>query len=544
MVSQKSLPSDIDIAQSHKPKLISEIAKLAGVRHDELEFYGNYKAKVSLDLLKRLADRKDAKLINVTAITPTNAGEGKTCISIGLAQSLGKLKKKVILALREPSLGPVFGIKGGACGGGYSQVVPMEDINLHFTGDIHAIGAAHNLLSAMVENHVIHGNELGIDPETIIWPRAVDISDRQLRSIVVGCSGKGYLRRKSSYVITVASEIMAIMALAENMNDLKTRLGRIIVAYTNEGRPVSAKEIKAVGAMALLLKDALKPNLVQTLEGQPCFIHTGPFANIAHGNNSILATKMALKLGDYVVTESGFGADLGCEKFMNIVCRQANFKPDCVVLVVSVRAIKEHNGMANMDRHISNIQKFGVPVVVAINRFLSDSTEDLEKVKVHCNNKGITAVLSEVVIKGGAGGIKLAEAVLKALRDEPAHFKPLYPLDIPIEDKIDAIACKIYGANGVTYTPKAKEDIKILNYNGFSNLPINMARTQLSFTHNPKIKGAPKGWKLKVREVRLSAGAGFIVPVTGKMMLMPGLPKHPAAETIDISDKGEVVGLF
>jgi len=558
----KRMLTDIEIAQKAKPIPIIEVARRLGITPDEIEPYGRYKAKVSLNLLDRLAGQPNGKLINVTAITPTNAGEGKTCTAIGLTQALGKLKKNVCLCLREPSLGPVFGIKGGACGGGYSQVLPMEDINLHFTGDIHAVGSAHNLLAALTDNHVFKGNKLKIDPKRIVWPRVIDISDRFLRYITIGEGGKTHgIPRSTNFHITVASEVMAILALSTSIKDLKSRLSKIIVAYTYGGRPITAADLKAVGSMALLLKDAIKPNLVQTLEGQPTFVHTGPFANIAHGNNSVLATKMALKLADYVVTESGFGADLGTEKFFNVVCRQSKLKPDLVVLVVSTRALKIHGGLAfekvkeenlkaieaglpNLTRHVENIKKFGVWPVVAINRFLTDSDKELKIIVDHCQGLGVRAIISKVVTEGSSGGIALAEAVLKSMREHPSHFKPLYGLNLPIKEKIKIIATQLYGAEGVRYINSADKDINILTKLGFDKLPINMARTQLSFTDDPNIKGAPTGWHLRVREVKVAAGAGFLVPVTGDMMLMPGLPKIPAAEKIDITDDGKIIGLF
>ena len=554
--------SSIEIAQRAKPLQITEIARKIGLRSDEIELYGNYKAKVKLSISERIKDRPNGHLINVTAITPTNAGEGKTCTSIGLTQALGKLKKKAMLCLREPSLGPVFGIKGGACGGGYAQILPMEDINLHFTGDIHAVGAAHNLLAAIVDNHLIKGNALKIDPKKIVWRRVMDISDRQLRKVIIGVDGgEQYLRRQTGFDITVASEVMAILALCRDMEDLKERLSRVVVAYTKDDRVVTAKDLKVVGSMALLLKDAIKPNLVQTLEGQPVFVHTGPFANIAHGNNSIIATSMALKLADYVVTESGFGADLGTEKFFNIVCRQANLKPEVVVLVASTKALKLHGGLRedeinkenqaamikglpNLDRHIENIKKFGVAPIVAINKFLNDAPAELSLIKEHCNRLGVTAVVCEGVLEGGQGAVELAQEVVKTIQAHPSQFAPLYDLEQPIKEKIAAIATKIYGADDVEYIGSAEEDIKRLTKQGFDKLPINMARTQLSFTHDPKIKGAPTGWKLSVREVKVSAGAGFLVPITGEMMLMPGLPKVPAAERIDIAEDGKIIGLF
>ncbi|MCM8766382.1 MAG: formate--tetrahydrofolate ligase [Candidatus Omnitrophica bacterium] len=542
-------------------KQIREIARLAGIRDDELELYGDYKAKVKLDIFSRVGNRPSGKLINVTAITPTKAGEGKTCTAIGLVQALGKLKKNVFLCLREPSLGPVFGIKGGATGGGLSQVLPAEDINLHFTGDIHAVGSAHNLLAAILDNHIYFGNELKIDLNKIVWRRCIDISDRQLRYIQCGLGGKAHgFVHNSGFDITVASEIMAILSLAQDIGDLKERLSRIIVAYNQNGEPVTAGDLKASGALAVLLKDAIKPNLVQTSEGQPAFIHGGPFANIAHGNNSIVATKLALKLANYVVTESGFGADLGMEKFFDIVCRQENFKPDLVVLVVSAKALKIHGGQEegkieeknlnaleegfkNLDRHIENISKFGVPLVVAINRFPQDYEEELMAIKLHCEGRRIKAVVSEVVTRGGEGGIELAEAVLKTLQEHPSHFKPLYSLDLPLKKKIEIIATELYGARNVEYSREAEVELRHLQELGFGNLPVNMAKTQYSFTDDPKVKGAPLNWTLKVREVRILAGAGFVVPVTGEMMLMPGLPKHPLAEKIDLSEGGMIIGL-
>lgn len=559
----KRMLSDIEIAQKAKPRLIAEIAQQVGLRSDEYELYGNYKAKVSLDVFKRLAKRKDGKLIFVTAITPTPAGEGKTCTAIGLTQALGRLGKKVVLCLREPSLGPVFGIKGGAAGGGYAQVLPMEDINLHFTGDIHAVGSAHNLLSAIIDNHILKGNQLGIDPLRVIWRRAIDISDRMLRKIIIGLGGKSYgYPRESGFDITVASEVMAILALAKDMSDLKRRLGNIIVAYHYDGSPVFARELKVTGAMALLLKDAIKPNLIQTLEGQPVFMHAGPFANIAHGNNSLIATSLALKLGDYVVTEGGFGADLGMEKFFDIVCRIGGIKPDAVVLVATLRALKYHagcngnellrvnisaleKGAENLERHVQNIRKFGIQPVVCINRFLSDDKKELEFLRNYCrDNLKVKAVVSEVVAKGGKGGIELAQAVLENMKECPARFRYLYSLQLPLKKKIEVLATELYGAEGVDYAPKAEKEILRLEKFGFGKMPINMARTQLSFTDNPKLRGAPKGWRLNVRDVFVSSGAGFVVAVTGEMMLMPGLPKHPAAEKIDIKEDGKIIGLF
>lgn len=558
------MKTDIEIAQeaTAKVKHIKEIAKSIGLSEDDIEFYGKYKAKVPLEVLKRFEKNKDGKLICVTAITPTDAGEGKTVTSIGLTQAFGILKKKVILCLREPSLGPVFGIKGGATGGGYSQVYPMWDIDLHFTGDIHAVGAAHNLLSAVLENHVSRKNELNIDPLKIVWRRVVDMNDRALRRIIVGLGGrdKGGIPRETGFDITVASEVMAILALSKDLKDLKERLGRIVVAYTYDGRQITANELKCVGAMTLLLKDAIKPNLIQTLEGQPVFVHTGPFANIAHGNNSIIATSSALKMADYVITEGGFGADLGMEKTFDIVCRIANIKPSVVVIVVSIRALHMHGGVpaekvkeknldalkkgiVNLDKHIENMKKFGLPVVVAINQFITDDKEELEFIKKHCDDLKVKSAYSTVVVDGGKGGVELAKIVLEAIEKEPNNFHYLYDLNLPIKQKVEIIAKEMYGAGNVVYTSEAEETIKTLTELGYDKLPINMAKTQRSLTDNPKVKGAPRGWTLTVREVRLSTGAGFIIPVTGDLMLMPGLPEHPAAEKIDIRDDGYIIGL-
>lgn len=540
---------------------IREIARLAGIREDELEFYGEYKAKVKLEIFKRIENRPYGKLINVTAITPTKAGEGKTSVAIGLTQALGKLKKNVILCLREPSLGPVFGIKGGATGSGFSRILPSEDINLHFTGDIHAVGSAHNLLSAMLDNHIYFGNSLGIDLKKIVWRRAIDISDRQLRYIQCGLGGKNHgFVHNSGFDITVASEIMAILSLAQDMRDLKKRLSQIIVAYTREGRPITAEDLKVTGAMAVLLKDAIKPNLVQTTEGQPVFVHGGPFANIAHGNNSIIATKLALKLANYVITESGFGADLGMEKFFDIVCPLGGLRPDLVVLVVSVKALKLHGGQSegtleiknlnalekgfeNLDRHLKNISKFGLGVVIAINRFPQDNPDELGAIKAHCEVQGKKAVIVDVVAKGGEGGKELAEVVIRTIQEQPSSFKPLYSWNFPLKKKIEIIATELYGAKKVEYSPEADEGLKLYEKLGFGNFPINMAKTQYSFTDNPNIKGAPKDWILKIREVRIFAGAGFVIPITGDLMLMPGLPKCPLAEKIDITEEGRIIGV-
>lgn len=554
--------SDVEIAQEAKLRPITEIAKKAGLKEEDLELYGRYKAKVSLGVRERLKDRPNGKLIYITAITATPAGEGKTCCAIGLTQALGRLNKRVILALREPSLGPVFGIKGGATGGGYSQVLPMEDINLHFTGDIHAVGVAHNLLAALVDNHIYQGNELGIDPRRVLWRRVVDISDRQLRNVIVGLGGKAHgIPRETGFDITVASEVMAILALSKDMDDLKERLGRIVVAYTYDGKLVRAKDLKTVGSMAILLKDALKPNLVQTLEGQPVFIHCGPFANIAHGNNSIIATELALKLADYAITEGGFAADLGAEKFFDIVCPLLGIHPDVVVLVASIRALNIHGGaskhkmmeknlkvlgkgLANLDKHIENVKKFGLPVIVDINPFSSHRDEQFDLIKEHCAKSGVKAVWSEIHERGGEGGLELANAVLETLENEKPRFKPLYNSTFSLKDKINRIATEIYGAEGVNYTARAESDIETIVRERLENLPINMAKTQLSLTDDPNLKGAPRNWRLTVREIRISAGAGFLVPLTGEMMTMPGLPKHPAAENIDIDVTGKITGLF
>jgi len=496
-------------------------------------------------------------------MTPTPAGEGKTCISVGLTQSLGAIGERVVLCLREPSLGPVFGIKGGAAGGGYAQVVPMEDVNLHFTGDIHAVGAAHNLLAALIDNHLVQGNSLQIDPTEVYWKRVVDISDRALRNVIVGLGGKLHgIPRESGFEITVASEIMAILALATSMSDLKARLAKILVASTTAGDPVTVGDLGVTGAIALLLKDAIKPNLVQTLEGQPVLMHCGPFANIAHGNNSVLATKLALKLADYVVTESGFGADLGLEKFYDIVAPQAGLKPDLAVVVATVKALKTHGGvsdpedlkkpnddairrgLANLDRHLDNVARFGVPAVVALNHFRDDTDAELGLVLDHCKARGTRAEVADVVLSGGAGGTNLARAVVETIRDRPAQFRPLYDWSLPIRDKIHQLATSIYGARGVIYEKKARRDLASLERLGYAGLPVCMARTQLSFTDEPGRKGAPGDWDLHVREIRVSAGAGFLVVLTGEVLRMPGLPKNPAAKFMDIAEDGTISGLF
>ncbi len=554
--------TDIEIAQQSKMKPISEIAASIGIQADELELYGRYKAKLSPELWERVKGRKDGKLILVTAINPTPAGEGKTTTTVGLGQAMAKIGKKAIIALREPSLGPVMGVKGGAAGGGYSQVVPMEDINLHFTGDMHAITTANNLLSAAIDNHIQQGNELGIDPRQISWKRAMDMNDRALRSIVVGLGGKANgTPREDGFVITVASEVMAILCLASNLTDLKKRLGRIIIGYTYSGAPVTASQLKVEGAMTLLLKDAIKPNLVQTLENTPALMHGGPFANIAHGCNSINATKLALKLADYVITEAGFGADLGAEKFFDIKCRFAGFKPDAAVLVATIRALKYNGGakkenlkqedlhslkvgFANLEKHVENLKKYGVPVVVAINHFDSDTHEEIEYVRTRCKGMNVEVAFSQVFAKGGEGGKELAEKLVHVIHNIPSGFKTLYDEKDPVKTKIETIAREIYGARGVTYTPAADKAIKKLEEMHLDELPICMAKTQYSLSDNPNILGRPENFEINVREIKVSAGAGFIVALTGEIMTMPGLPRVPAAEKIDIDENGIITGLF
>ena len=554
--------TDIEIAQSCKMQKITEIAHKAGIDEKYLEQYGNYKAKVDLSLLKDLADRPDGKLILVTAITPTPAGEGKTTTSVGLTDGLRKIGNNAMVALREPSLGPVFGVKGGAAGGGYAQVVPMEDINLHFTGDFHAIGAANNLLAAMLDNHIQQGNTLGIDPKAITWKRAVDMNDRQLRHIVDGLGGRMQgVPREDGFEITVASEIMAVLCLSSGISDLKQRLARIIVGYTYDGKPVTAHDLKAEGAMAALLKDAIKPNLVQTLEGTPAFIHGGPFANIAHGCNSVMATRLALKLSDYTVTEAGFAADLGAEKFVDIKCRMAGLKPSAMVVVATVRALKYHGGvpktelgaenlealekgLPNLLQHVSNVKDvFGVPCVVALNRFPTDTEAELRLVEEKCRELGVNVALSEVWGKGGEGGIALAEEVVR-LCEQPNSFSFVYDLDQPIEEKIRAIAKRIYHAKHLMMLPAAKKKAAELEKLGFGDLPICMAKTQYSFSDDPALLGAPEGFTVNVSNVKVCAGAGFIVAYTGDIMTMPGLPKVPAAERIDVDENGVISGLF
>ena len=556
------IKTDIQIAQEVEMKKITEIAEVAGVDEKYLEMYGNYKAKIDYSLLKDNEDKEDGKLILVTAITPTPAGEGKTTTSVGLTDGMRKIGKNAIVALREPSLGPVFGIKGGAAGGGYAQVVPMEDINLHFTGDFHAIGAANNLLAAMLDNHIQQGNELGIDVKQITWKRVVDMNDRQLRHVIDGLGGKMQgVPREDGFDITVASEIMAVLCLASDITDLKARLARIIVAYTYDGKPVTAADLNAQGAMAALLKDALKPNIVQTLEGTPAIIHGGPFANIAHGCNSITATRIAMKLADYTITEAGFAADLGAEKFLDIKCRMAGINPSAVVIVATVRALKYHGGVAKADlnnenlealekglpnllQHVSNIRNvFGLPCVVAINAFPTDTRAELDLVEARCNELGVNVALSEVWAKGGEGGTALAEEVVR-LCEEPNEFRYSYQLEGTIEDKLNAICTKIYHADGVELTANARKQAAQLEELGFGQLPICMAKTQYSFSDNPSLLGAPSGFTVTVKNLKVSAGAGFIVALTGDIMTMPGLPKKPAAEKIDVDENGKITGLF
>lgn len=564
------MKSDIEIAQAATMKPIKEIAAAIGINDDELELYGNYKAKVELSLIDRLKDRPNGKYIDVTAITPTPLGEGKTVTTIGLSLGLNKIGKKVVTCIRQPSLGPVFGIKGGAAGGGYSQVVPMEDFNLHFTGDIHAVGVANNLLSAFIDASLMHGNPMDIDPYSITWNRVVDVSDRVLRNIVVGLGGQtNGIPREAGYDITVASEVMAILAMATSRKDLRERLGRIVIGTNSKGKPVTAEDLKCAGSMAVLMKDAIKPNLIQTVENTPVFVHAGPFANIAQGNNSIIEDQMALKLGDYVVTESGFGADMGAEKFLNIKCRYSGLKPDCAVVVATIRALKMHSGKfnivagkpmdpgltnedldavekgcSNLEAHIENLKKFGLPVVVAINHFTTDTEKEVELVRLRAQAAGADEVaLSEVWAKGGEGGTELAEAVVRAC-EKPSEFKLLYPDSASIKEKIETIATEIYGADGVDYSPAAEAKVKLYTEMGLSHLPICMAKTHLSLSHDPTLKGRPKGYRLPVRDIRASVGAGFLYPLCGDMRTMPGLPSHPAGMDIDIDENGVVSGLF
>ena len=557
-----AVKSDIEIAQEAKMLHIKEVAQKLSITEDDLEYYGRYKAKLTEEYLSKVQGNKKGKLILVTAINPTPAGEGKTTTSVGLGDALNRLGYKTVIALREPSLGPCFGIKGGAAGGGYAQVVPMEDLNLHFTGDFHAITAANNLLAALLDNHIQQGNELGIDTRQIIWKRAEDMNDRALRNIVVGLGAKADgVPREDHFVITVASEIMAILCLASDMNDLKARLSRIIVAYTRDGEPVTAKDLNAVGSMAALLKDAIKPNLVQTLEHTPVIVHGGPFANIAHGCNSVRATRTALSISDYTVTEAGFGADLGAEKFLDIKCRIAGLKPDAVVLVATIRALKYNGGVAkadlgsenlealkkgivNLEKHIENIQKYGVPVVVTLNAFLTDTQAEMDYVKAFCEERGCKFALSEVWAKGGEGGEALAKEVIETINTKPSNYAPIYPDDMSLQDKITTVSKEIYGADGVNFAPAALRQLKKIEEMGFGKLPVCMAKTQYSLSDDPTLLGRPRDYNITVREAYVSAGAGFVVALTGAIVTMPGLPKRPAAFDIDVNDEGKIVGLF
>ena len=556
------MKSDIEIAQEAVMRPIKEVAAAYGIGEDDLELYGKYKAKLTDELWEQVKDRPNGKLVLVTAINPTPAGEGKTTTTVGLGEAFGKMGKKAIIALREPSLGPCFGVKGGAAGGGYAQVVPMEDLNLHFTGDFHAITSANNLLAALLDNHIQQGNALGIDPRQIQWKRCVDMNDRVLRNIVVGLGAKGDgMVREDHFVITVASEIMAILCLADNMEDLKNRLGKIIVAYNFAGEPVTAEQLHAVGSMAALLKEALKPNLIQTLEHTGALVHGGPFANIAHGCNSVRATKTALKLADVVVTEAGFGADLGAEKFLDIKCRKAGLKPDAVVLVATVRALKYNGGVpkdqlsaenlealekgiVNLEKHIENLQKFGVPVVVTLNSFISDTEAEYAYIKKFCEDRGCEFALSEVWAKGGEGGIALAEKVMETLENKPTQYHVLYPDEMSLKDKINTIAKEIYGADGASFAPAAAKALKRIEDMGFGNLPVCMAKTQYSLSDDQTKLGRPAGFTINVRDAYVSAGAGFVVALTGSIMTMPGLPKKPAADSIDVDENGKITGLF
>lgn len=556
------MKSDIEIAQEAAMIPVKEVAARYGIKEDDLELYGKYKAKLTDELWNQIKDRPDGKLVLVTAINPTPAGEGKTTVTVGLGEAFGRMGKNSIIALREPSLGPCFGIKGGAAGGGYAQVVPMEDLNLHFTGDFHAITSANNLLAALLDNHIQQGNALGIDPRQIQWKRCVDMNDRVLRNIVVGLGAKGDgMVREDHFVITVASEIMAILCLADNMEDLKNRLGKIIVAYNFAGEPVTAEQLHAVGSMAALLKEALKPNLIQTLEHTGALVHGGPFANIAHGCNSVRATKTALKLADVVVTEAGFGADLGAEKFLDIKCRKAGLKPDAVVLVATVRALKYNGGVpkdqlsaenlealekgiVNLEKHIENLQKFGVPVVVTLNSFISDTEAEYAYIKKFCEDRGCEFALSEVWAKGGEGGIALAEKVMETLENKPTQYHVLYPDEMSLKDKINTIAKEIYGADGASFAPAAAKALKRIEDMGFGNLPVCMAKTQYSLSDDQTKLGRPAGFTINVRDAYVSAGAGFVVALTGSIMTMPGLPKKPAADSIDVDENGKITGLF
>ncbi len=558
----KEYLSDIEIAQRAEMKKIIEVAQKVGIPEEAVELYGNYKAKLDLKFLDQLKDKEDGNLVLVTAINPTPAGEGKTTTNIGLSMGLAKLGKKTFTTLREPSLGPCFGVKGGAAGGGYAQVVPMEDINLHFTGDIHAVTTANNLVSALLDNHIHRENELNIDHRRVTWKRAIDMNDRALRNIVIGLQGRANgMPREDHFDISVASEIMAVLCLATSLEDLKARIGRIIIAYTTDKKPVTIEMLGATGAITLLLKDALKPNLVQTLENTPAFIHGGPFANIAHGCNSVMATTTALKLADYVVTEAGFGADLGAEKFFNIKCRYAGLKPSVVVIVGTVRALKNHGGVAkkdlnnenldalkvgfeNIEKHVENVKKFGVPAVVAINKFPTDTENEIKLLDDLCKELGVNVVLSDVWAKGGEGGVELAEKVIELAESGEANFKPLYELEMPVKEKIETIAKEIYGADGVDFAPAALKKIETIKELGYDNLPVCMAKTQYSLSDNPALKGRPTGFNITVRDLRISAGAGFVVVLTGDVMTMPGLPKVPAAMHMDIDKEGNISGLF
>ena len=556
------MKTDIEIAQEAELIPIVDVAAKIGIAADDLELYGKYKAKISDEYITAGQNRPDGRLILVTAINPTPAGEGKTTITVGLGQAFGRLGKNAVIALREPSLGPCFGIKGGAAGGGYAQVVPMEELNLHFTGDFHAITSANNLLAALLDNHIQQGNELGIDPRQIVWKRCLDMNDRALRNVVVGLGSKADgMVREDHFVITVASEIMAILCLATDIKDLKERLGKIIVAYTFQGEPVTAGDLQAVGSMAALLKDAMKPNLIQTLEHTPALVHGGPFANIAHGCNSVRATRTALKMADYVITEAGFGADLGAEKFFDIKCRMAGLKPDAAVLVATVRALKYNGGVAkeelsaenlkalqdgivNLEKHIENLHKYGVPVVVALNAFVSDTEAEIAYVKKFCEDRNCEFALARVWEQGGEGGKSLAEKVLETLENKESHFKPLYEDEMPLAEKIETVASQIYGAGSVSYAPAAKKQLERLEKMGFGSLPVCMAKTQYSLSDNPVLLGRPVGFEMRVREVYVSAGAGFVVVLTGDVMTMPGLPKKPAAYQIDVKENGTITGLF
>jgi len=546
------MKSDIEIARSAKLEDIYSIANKIGINRDEVIQCGENKSKISLKIFDRIKENKDGKLILVTTINPTSSGEGKTTMTIGLAQALAKLGKKTTLCIREPSLGPTMGMKGGAAGGGHSQVLPMEDINLHFTGDMHAITSAHNLLASLLDNHIHHGDKYHVDPRYIVWPRVLDISDRSLRKVVVGLGGPADgVPHEEEFAITPASEIMAILCLAKDLKDLKERLGKIIAAYTYDGKPVTASDLKAVGAMAVLLKDAMKPNLVQTIEGVSAFVHGGPFANIAHGTNSIIATKIALKLADYVVTEAGFGSELGAEKFFDIVCRTGNFKPDAVVMVVSIKALKKHGGgsdvkkgLFNLEKHLENISFFGIPVVVSLNHFIDDKDEEIQIVEDYCKSKNIPFAVADIWSEGGEGGIELAGKLIDLIQNNPPDFRFLYGLDMPVKEKIETIAKKIYGADRVVYTVLAERDIKLCEELGLDKLPICIAKTQYSLSDDSKKIGHPKGFKITVREIKFSAGAGFLVPMTGKITTMPGLPAKPISENIDIDDAGNISGLY